>query len=338
MICTKHLYLFIVASLAVMLAVVIFLRGVGGEDVHEAVFVTSSQDTYTVSHNTPSERVDKQGFIERVREALRVQTQTVSDTSHDDEEVLSATDDADVSFMGAVVSYAPRVGSVYVCATPSRDIPPVLDASWIQDGVLNVSERPVVGGQVVSQQSFSNTQSESGRSITTNSVPSHAHGVFSLPSISATHLFSVTLPSVPVLAGQEGCVPVGGPVGILTSGAFLYSGVLEGNYDAEAHATFDGCGGHVDARGVYHYHSESECVPKGADGNVGYALDGFAIFPSVENGVKVTNESLDACHGHAHIILWNGEPTFMYHYHMTDEYPYALGCFKGTPAPLVTGG
>jgi hypothetical protein len=34
----------------------------------------------------------------------------------------------------------------------------------------------------------------------------------------------------------------------------------------------------------------------------------------------------------AHEILWDGKRVTMYHYHMTNEYPYSLGCYKGTPA------
>jgi hypothetical protein len=71
-----------------------------------------------------------------------------------------------------------------------------------------------------------------------------------------------------------------------------------------------------------------------AEGIAGYALDGFAVYGTAENGVMLTSETLDACHGHIHPIVWDGAPTSMYHYHVTEDAPYAVGCFRGTPRLL----
>jgi len=38
----------------------------------------------------------------------------------------------------------------------------------------------------------------------------------------------------------------------------------------------------------------------------------------------MTNADLDECHGHAH-------GTLGYHSHATIEYPYTVGCYRGTP-------
>jgi len=91
-------------------------------------------------------------------------------------------------------------------------------------------------------------------------------------------------------------------------------------------------------RGQYHYHSASDCmeeVGKGADGHsglVGYALDGFGIYGSARaGGTHLSNGDLDACHGHVETVVWAGKATQMYHSHLTDEYPYTLGCFAGKP-------
>lgn len=46
----------------------------------------------------------------------------------------------------------------------------------------------------------------------------------------------------------------------------------------------------------------------------------------------MTNADLDECHGHTHTIDWDGARVAMYHYHATWEFPYVVGCFKGTPA------
>jgi len=65
---------------------------------------------------------------------------------------------------------------------------------------------------------------------------------------------------------------------------------------------------------------------------IGYALDGFGMYgPKGENGVLLTNQQLDVCHGHIHNITWNGQVRNMYHYHANNEFPYAPACFRGTP-------
>ena len=48
-------------------------------------------------------------------------------------------------------------------------------------------------------------------------------------------------------------------------------------------------------------------------------------------GVALKDSDLDACHGHTHAVLFHGTTQTIYHYHATAEYPYTLGCYKGTP-------
>jgi hypothetical protein len=43
----------------------------------------------------------------------------------------------------------------------------------------------------------------------------------------------------------------------------------------------------------------------------------------------VTNEQLDECHGHTHPVMWDGKLQNIYHYHLNNEFPYAIGCFRG---------
>jgi hypothetical protein len=69
---------------------------------------------------------------------------------------------------------------------------------------------------------------------------------------------------------------------------------------------------------------------------LGYALDGFGIYgPRGDGGKLLTNNDLDACHGHMGIIDWDGNLQYMYHYHLNTEFPYGPGCFRGLPA-LIT--
>jgi hypothetical protein len=71
-----------------------------------------------------------------------------------------------------------------------------------------------------------------------------------------------------------------------------------------------------------------------AEGVIGYAIDGFGIFGTYENGSVVQNTDLDQCHGHVHTIVWSGLPMSLYHYHVTAETPYTLGCFRGVPVAV----
>lgn len=109
--------------------------------------------------------------------------------------------------------------------------------------------------------------------------------------------------------------------------------------DAAAYEILDACSGHPERDGTYHYHDYSTCMTDAAgkagkhSDLVGYALDGFGIYgPKADGNRRVKNADLDACHGHSHEIVWDGQRKLLYHYHFTDEYPYTLGCFNGTPA------
>jgi len=60
-------------------------------------------------------------------------------------------------------------------------------------------------------------------------------------------------------------------------------------------------------------------------------MDGLGLFGLYDGqGEEITNFDLDECHGHTHNIDWNGLNTKMYHYHLTNAYPYTVSCFRGT--------
>ena len=87
----------------------------------------------------------------------------------------------------------------------------------------------------------------------------------------------------------------------------------------------------------YHRHAYIWKIQKETASNqhsslIGYALDGFGMYgPKGENGVLLTNQQLDVCHGHIHNITWDGQTRYMYHYHANNEFPYAPACYRGTP-------
>jgi hypothetical protein len=142
---------------------------------------------------------------------------------------------------------------------------------------------------------------------------------------------------MPQIAAKASCVPMG-LIGVSLSGAAIFNALDARGEDAPAHEIQDKCGGHPERQGMYHYHNGSDCMVElektktGHSGLVGYALDGFGIYGSTgDGGEHMSNDDLDACHGHVGEVMWDGKLVEMYHYHLTDEYPYTLGCFKGTP-------
>lgn len=64
---------------------------------------------------------------------------------------------------------------------------------------------------------------------------------------------------------------------------------------------------------------------------MGYALDGFGIYVKQADGNLLTNSGLDDCHGRTSPVEWDGRRIDLYHYVVTVEYPYTVGCFCGTP-------
>ena len=137
----------------------------------------------------------------------------------------------------------------------------------------------------------------------------------------------------PSVASQPSCIPAG-PIGVATNGLVLYNPWTNQALNAvegDTAETFDMCDGHPDERGSYHYHKEpSSCLFSVTPGTpspmVGVAFDGFAIYgPVDEEGKTLTSADLDECHGR---LNSNG----VYQYHTTTDFPYLLGCYKGTPS------
>jgi hypothetical protein len=129
---------------------------------------------------------------------------------------------------------------------------------------------------------------------------------------------------------------VGGEVGIMLSGVVIFNAFDAGGRDAVAHEVQDACDGHPQVSGFYHYHTLSDCLGDTSSGHsalMGYAFDGFGIYGyHGEDGSGLTNADLDECHGHTHLLAWDGRLVETYHYHATHEFPYVIGCFRGTPS------
>lgn len=151
-------------------------------------------------------------------------------------------------------------------------------------------------------------------------------------SISAQTL-QYSLPLNPTLAATPSCVSMGA-IAVALNGIVLFNALDALGRDAPAYEVQDACSGHPEQQGQYHYHSPAACqdeVHTLGHTLTGYAMDGFGLFGLYdEDGQELTTADLDECHGHTHDIDWDGANTRMYHYHLTNEYPYTIGCFRGS--------
>lgn len=244
----------------------------------------------------------------------------------------------------------PTKGFLFPCQTSFRGGAGAFrDGSWIHtDGTWDQTSKPIVSGDVAWDHYRYEIRVEGDkRKLVGNGLPDHHTGTFPIPrdddafnydrnpnSIRETTI-EFSLPLVPALAKTPSCVPMG-TIGVMSSGVALFNAVDEQGRDAVAHEIQDKCDGHPQREGQYHYHSLSRCLEKG-NGNghsqlFGYALDGFGIYGRFgEDGKELTDADLDECHGHTHEIIWDGKPVVMYHYHATREFPYTVGCYRGTP-------
>lgn len=128
-------------------------------------------------------------------------------------------------------------------------------------------------------------------------------------------------------------------VGIALTGAMWHAEIApdsSGQYYSPTNVLpMDSCWGHPYSN-QYHYHGYSwKCFPdQGTAGHsplFGWALDGFGIYgPRDVDGRMITNDKLDKCHGHVGPVVWEGKIAVMYHYHTNREYPFSVGCFRGS--------
>ena len=266
---------------------------------------------------------------------------------------LAQAHDGAVPLGDGKVSDEPKRDYVFSCQQDFQDRPGPAQpfGPWIKGDLWYPDDKPFLSGNVIWSEGGSEIElSGDIRSIHSHSVPDHGTGEFPIPRDSALYRYDrnpneisprrwrLDLPAKPEVAARPSCLPMG-PIGIALSGAAIFNALDAVGLDAAAHEIQDKCGGHPERRGLYHYHAGSDCMTEtsktsdGHSGLVGYALDGFGIFgPLGESGEDLSNADLDACHGHTGKVIWDGKTVTLYHYHLTAEYPYTLGCFTGTPA------
>jgi hypothetical protein len=246
------------------------------------------------------------------------------------------------------VKTQPRAGNIYSCQTSFGGGGAHRVGDWVDGDSWNPDEKPVVSGDVDWPNArIDVTRQGDTRIVSANNLPLHETGTFPIPRSDEAYAYDrnpnsiraqdilLRLPAEPERADSPTCVPMG-MIGFALSGVAIYNALDAMGRDAPAYEIQDKCNGHPQRSGQYHYHDWSGCLtdnrsqPGSHSDLVGYALDGFGFYGlHGENGTEMTNADLDACHGHVHEVMWDGALKEIYHYHMTREYPYTIGCFAG---------
>jgi hypothetical protein len=240
-------------------------------------------------------------------------------------------------------------------------------APWVVGNKVVLSKVQAVPGNIKMKSVFHVTETETSRMFTGNGIPSTPVGTFPIPSNSAAYKYyaalpapgyanaaeipiqpydlNVTVPLHPVANATPTCVSML-PSGITLTGATWHIEMAPDSnnnfYSPDSVLPLDTCQGHP-YMGQYHYHGYSwKCFPESLVGKpgtqsplMGYAIDGFGVYgPRDANGKWITNTQLDECHGTTSKVWFNGRYQSIYHYVLNNEYPYSIGCFRGTPAQL----
>jgi hypothetical protein len=253
---------------------------------------------------------------------------------------------------GFVSTEGAAAGTIYSCTSGNPNGGGAHTAGpWIDEanGTWDSTAKVSVQGEVSwPQAAYSETVEGDQRVIVTNDLPTEQlTGTFPIaaddpafqydrnPNGIAAQTFTVSLPTAPAVADSPSCLPPGA-IAVLRNGVYAFASLDEANRDAVAWETQDLCEGHPQQSSAYHYHNVPSCLldaAQGASTVVGFAFDGFPIVVERDAaGNLPTNADLDECHGRTSPIVFDGEVVETYHYSATLEFPYFIGCYRGTPA------
>jgi hypothetical protein len=236
-------------------------------------------------------------------------------------------------------------GSVYLCNVPPG-MPQNYDQNlpWVHGDTWNLKQKSHVQGAIKwDDASFDASVSGPMRLLEGNSLPvGHTTGVFPAAGTGPDGIraspYSFSVPANPTVTGSPNCM--GMEVGVTLDGVALYNGFDANLYDAGVHELQDDCQGHPNRAG-YHRHIPPLCFKdpgKGQSKLIGYAMDGFGIYGHRgPRGKVMTNRDLDVCHGITSKVRYDGRTVRMYHYVATWEFPYSVGCFRGTATRVRFG-
>jgi YHYH protein len=254
---------------------------------------------------------------------------------------------------GKTTTTSPQPGYLFQCR-PMMGGPAAGGGPWINApaGTYSLSAKPVVdGSNPWPNATFKAKVKKAVLKLTGNGLPTN-HGTGDFPvrptddafqydrnpnSVSAQAIIQ-RLAARPKRLRTPQCV--GGEVGIARNGVRIFNALDAAGQDAVAFEIQDGCSGHPQQQGQYHYHGLPACISYGSEARhsklIGWAYDGFPIYGPIGNkGRYMRLSDLDECHGHTHKLKYQGEVRKLFHYHATHEFPYTVGCYRGTP--VATG-
>jgi hypothetical protein len=251
------------------------------------------------------------------------------------------------------VNVGSRCRELYACRAGNQNAPgSSADGPWlnIAAGTWDSTTKLAVKGDVSWPTArYSEKVVANKRVLTSNSLPVDIKsGTFPIAVDDPSYAYdrnpgkitetdtTITLPETGTVAAKASCMSEG-PVGMLRNGVMVFNSLDARGLDAVAHESQDVCQGHS-AITTYHYHNVPSCLRNAATGTstvVGWIADGFPIVVERDaSGALPTNADLDDCHGRTSPIQLNGKVVTMYHYSATLEFPYFIGCYRGTPTQL----
>ncbi len=172
--------------------------------------------------------------------------------------------------------------------------------------------------------------------IESDGIPQHDTGPWpGNPNVIGEQNYELEIPLNPELAAANTDTQLG-IMAIGINGVAMFN-PYEGGGTVVPQNWLDSCNAHPSPGSMYHYHKMPLCWMDDTPGEhswiYGFSLDGFAIYgPNDVNGRPPTN--LDECNGH--FGPTPREPDGEYHYHMSTEFPFILGCYSGNVT--LTGG
>lgn len=240
---------------------------------------------------------------------------------------------------------------------------PAQAAPCAADAFLDVSKSPGPGSEYPQPRVAATCEGDE-LVVRSNGIP-HYEFVQVTPNPLKEQDYEFRVPAAPSLAAAATPLPLLGGIGFAVNGVLLF-GPNEGPVPEEEqfgdpvfNAILDVCMGHTALS--YHYHAMVQaCLSEGVrEGDpspiLGFGFDGIPVrgpwgcvdrecskviryrsswekirephqdsWDAYEYVEKEGPEYLDACNGHT-------DPGGDYHYHVTESWPYILGCYSGTP-------
>jgi hypothetical protein len=239
-----------------------------------------------------------------------------------------------------------KKGYVYLCNAnfvPESQAGAQTRGPWFTNNNTqwDINKKVQVRGTVNWDQQVSIKIENGKRVVATNALPDHHTGTFPVASSDPAYQYdrnpntikaqslTYSLTANPA-AGSPQCM--GGEAGVMLTGVPIFNAFDAGGRDAGAWEVQDSCDGHPQSAGAYHYHTLSRCITDVSVSMViGFALDGFPITgPKVGDKNYLTTDDLDECHGIVSDVTLDGKTVKIYHYVMTQDFPYSVSCFRAT--------